>query len=149
MLESLVVICFAGIMTKPDAKLLLRKSWAGATADKQALGLLFYTKLFQISPEAELLFKDDMESQATKLIATLSFIIDSLDEEEALLRAAGDLAVRHVDYNVTADQYPLVGQALVETLHELLGSEFDKVTEAAWIDTYSVLAQHMIATAYS
>lgn len=147
-LESEVTFCFADSMTQPDAKLLLRRSWAIATTNKEALGLLFYKKLFQIAPETEPLFKQDIGSQAAKLIATLSFIIDSLDEEEALQQAAGDLAIRHVGYNVTADQYTAVGKALVETLHEVLGTKFDKITEAAWVDTYTALSKHMISTAY-
>ena len=75
-------------------------------------------------------------------------LIASLDEEDALLAAAADLAVRHVAYNVTADQYALVGQALLDTLRELLGTKFDPATEAAWAETYTGLSQHMISSAY-
>lgn len=147
-LENAFVLCSAGRMTQPDAKLLLRRSWAEAIANKKSLGLLFYSKLFHLAPNTEALFKEDMDSQALKLIATLSFIIDSLDEEDALLTAAADLAVRHVSYNVTADQYSLVGQALLETLRELLGANFDAATETAWAETYTALSKHMIVSAY-
>ena len=147
-LENAKVLCSAGGMTQSDPKLLLRRSWAEAIADKRSLGLLFYSKLFQLEPKTEALFKEDMDAQAKKLIATLSFIIDSLDEEDALLDAAADLAVRHVAYNVTADQYALVGQALLDTLRELLGTKFDPATEAAWAETYTGLSQHMISSAY-
>ncbi len=132
-----------------DMTALVRRSWAQAISNKQTLGLLFYTKLFQIAPETETLFASDFTSQAKKLVSTLAFIVDNLDEEETVLKAAEDLAVRHVDYNVTPEHYTVVGTALIETLRELLGSAFDPATEAAWSETYEALSAHMISTAYS
>ena len=136
-------------MSENDTILLLRRSWSQAIADREMMGRLFYSKLFQIAPETEALFKEDMDTQARKLVATLAFIIDSLDEEEALLNAARDLAVRHVDYKVTAEQYSYVGEALIATLKEMLGAKFDEPTETAWADTYGALSDHMISSAYA
>ena len=135
-------------MSQDNTQMLLRRSWAEAIQDKDSLGRLFYANLFRAAPETEVLFKNDMNAQGKKLIATLAFIIDSLDDESALLSAAGDLAVRHVDYAVTSDHYPAVGQALITTLKDLLGAKFDTETETAWLDTYGVLSGHMIKTAY-
>lgn len=83
-----------------------------------------------------------------KLVATLDFIIDTLDEPDVMLSAAEDLAIRHVSYNVTADQYALVGQALIETFQDILGADFDQKTQDVWLETYRTLANHMIAKAY-
>lgn len=136
-------------MTKSDTILLLRRSWSKAITDRDMMGRLFYAKLFQIAPETESLFKVDMNSQSQKLIATLAFIIDSLDEEEALLSAARDLAIRHVDYDVSPKHYEHVGEALIGTLKELLGADFDSETETAWRDTYAGLSNHMVQSAYA
>ena len=135
-------------MDPEETHILLRQSWSAAVADKAALARLFYRNLFRIAPETEPLFEPDLTEQGRKLVATLAFIIDSLDDTDTLLKAAGELAQRHVDYNVLAHQYAPVGQALIETLAELLGDKFDVRTKDAWLSTYTVLAQHMIATAY-
>lgn len=135
------------IMTT-DNTVLLRKSWSAAMVDKEALAKHFYTTLFELAPQTEALFKSDLGEQGKKLVATLAFIIDSLDDEEALLSAARDLAIRHVAYDVSADQYALVGQALISTFRELLGDAFDQEAERAWGETYTALADHMISSAY-
>lgn len=136
-------------MNKDLAHDLLRTSWSTAVSDEDTLARLFYRKLFDAAPETEDLFEADLAIQGRKLVATLSFIIDSLDDDQRLLQAAGDLAIRHVDYNVSADQYAHVGSALIETLRDLLGERFDDQTEAAWLATYTALSDHMVRVAYA
>ena len=58
--------------------------------------LIFYANLFRIAPDTEVLFKSDLTSQATKLMDTLTFIVDHLDEPEALLPTARDLELQEV-----------------------------------------------------
>lgn len=135
-------------MDQEEISALLRQSWSTAVADRTTLARLFYTRLFQIAPDTEVLFEKDLTAQGRKLVATLSFIIDNLDDPDSLLPAAGDLARRHVGYNVKASQYAVVGQALIETLRDLLGEQFDRRTEEAWTSTYQALSQHMVETAY-
>ncbi len=135
-------------MDQDHAHMLLRQSWAKATVDKPNLARLFYGRLFAIAPETEALFANDLDAQGRKLVATLDYIIDSLDDPDALLSAAGELAIRHVSYNVSADQYALVGTALLDTLQDILGGEFDEETKSIWAQTYQGLADHMIETAY-
>ncbi|MEM7471170.1 MAG: globin domain-containing protein [Pseudomonadota bacterium] len=135
-------------MDQVETNALLRRSWALAVSDRPALSRLFYAKLFQIAPETERLFVSDLTAQGKKLAATLAFIIDNIDDMDTLLPVASDLAIRHVDFNVTPDHYGPVGAALIETLRDLLGAEFDTQTEQAWAATYGVLSQHMIDSAY-
>lgn len=135
-------------MQHAEQHLLIRQSWAAAMADQRALAQLFYRKLFERAPETERLFETDMDAQGRKLMATLTFVVDALDNPEALLPAAGDLARRHVGYDVRAEHYPPVGDALVAALSDLLGARFDAQTKAAWEATYGALSQHMIQAAY-
>ena len=86
--------------------------------------------------------------QVRKLAQTLNFIVDNLHDEETLLPAAKDLAIRHVDYGVTADQYESVGAALIETLTQLLGPAFSEEDKQAWLDTYTKLSSVMVKAAY-
>ena len=109
---------------------------------------LFYDRLFRIAPETRALFADDMKAQGRKLMATLRFGIDHLDRPDALTPAARALALRHLDYDVTADQYAPVGEALIWSLQELLGPAFGKREKAAWLAAYTALSSLMIDAAY-
>ena len=86
--------------------------------------------------------------QGRKLTQTLGFIVDHLEDEETLLPAARDLAVRHLNYDVTESQYASVGAALIATLKQLLGSAFTADDEAAWTEVYGVLSDVMVKAAY-
>ena len=125
----------------------IRRTWSLAALNKMQVTLIFYANLFQIAPDTEVLFKNDLTSQATKLMDTLTFIVDHLDEPETLLPAARDLSIRHVDYGVTEDHYAFVKRALLLTFADLLGPDFGPKEHAAWSQTYDELASHMIVAA--
>ena len=126
----------------------IRNTWARAMIARDAVGVRFYTVLFRDAPETRALFPATMEAQAQKLVATLNFIVDHLDEEEALTQAACDLAIRHVNYGVAPEHYDAVGAALIQTLADMLGSEFRPADRDAWARSYTALAQAMVAAAY-
>ena len=75
---------------------IIRRPWSLAALNKMQVTLIFYANLFRITPDTEVLFKNDLTSQATKLMDTLTFIVDHLDEPEALLPAARDLELQEV-----------------------------------------------------
>lgn len=125
----------------------IRKTWSLAALNKMQVALIFYANLFRIAPETEALFKNDLTSQGEKLMDTLAFLVDHLDEPETLLPAACDLSVRHVGYGVTEEHYAFVKRALLTTFADFLGPDFGPKEHAAWSQTYDELASHMIAAA--
>lgn len=127
----------------------IRRTWALAAADPGRTSSVFYGNLFRIDPSTRALFRNDMTAQGKKLTDTLGFIVDNLDSPDELLPAARDLAIRHVSYAVTADQYKSVGTALLTTFDQLLGANFSAQDRAAWANTYTTLADHMVAEAYA
>ena len=127
----------------------IRRTWAKAAAAGDLVGQIFYAKLFEIAPTTRAMFPDVMDDQARKLLQTLNWIIDHLDNADALVPAAQNLAVRHVRFGVTAEHYPAVGEALLATLRQGLGTEFDEEDEAAWMRIYAQLSGVMISSAYA
>lgn len=109
---------------------------------------LFYGRLFRIAPATRALFPETMGEQHRKLIVTLGFIVEHLEDHAALLPAAEALAHRHVEYGVTADQYAPVGEALIWALRQLLGPRFAETDAHAWATAYGVLSGAMIDSAY-
>lgn len=126
----------------------IRRSWAKAVAAGDLVGRIFYSNLFEIAPESRAMFPEVIDDQAEKLLQTLNWIIDHLDDAESLIPAAESLAMRHVPYGVKADQYPAVGKALIATLRQGLGSEFTAEDEAAWLRVYAQLSSIMTKSAY-
>jgi hemoglobin-like flavoprotein len=105
--------------------------------------------LFELDPAIKPLFKSDLTEQGRKLMQMISVAVNNLDNVEAIMPAVKDLAVRHVGYGVTAAHYDTVGAALLWTLEKGLGSAWTPEVQAAWTETYGLLAQVMKAAAYS
>jgi len=135
-------------MPDPDEIERIRITWAQAASDPDRMGQTFYANLFRIDPSTRPLFVGDSDKQARKLSEALTFIIDHLDDGDALIPAARDLARRHVGYGVHAAQYAAVGEALITSLRQMLGLNFDARDEAAWGKAYAVLSSIMIDAAY-
>ena len=116
---------------------------------------LFYKRLFEIAPQYRSLFSDDMASQKRKLVVMLSFIVKSIDwkQEEwaAEIDPQDDLALvvlamgrRHTSlYKIPDESYAHVGEALLWTLDQGLGSAFTDEVREAWTRLYGVLATTM------
>ena len=135
-------------MTDPEDAVRIRASWARAAGTPDLAGALFYGRLFQIAPHTRQLFRGDLAAQRRKLLATLGFVVDHLDDDAALAPAARDLARRHVDYGVAASDYAAVGEALIWTLAQALGPDFDAATRSAWERFYAALLDVMLPAAY-
>lgn len=94
------------------------------------------------------MFKGDLREQGRKLLTTLAFVVRGLHTPDKIVPAAQKLAVKHLDYGVTARHYTLVGNALLRTLKKGLGDDFTPDVRDAWVAAYQVLADVMRAAAY-
>lgn len=55
-----------------------------------------------------------------------------------------ELGVKHIRYGVRPDMFPMMGDALLETLETTLGDSFNDNVREAWKETYAELSQDMI-----
>ena len=88
-----------------------------------------------------------MTDQGKKLMASLGFVVYGLDRAETILPQVRALAKRHVTYGVEEHHYPIVGQALIETLAAGLGAAFTPDVREAWQAAYGLLVSVMIEAA--
>jgi hemoglobin-like flavoprotein len=63
---------------------------------------------------------------------------------ELLTEIMHELGVKHMRYGVKPEMFKYMGEALLLTLEDTLGSEFNAVTRAAWTETYGELSQDMV-----
>jgi hemoglobin-like flavoprotein len=118
----------------------------GPIADQAAV--MFYDRLFAVAPQVKAMFPADMTEQRKKLMATLSVVVNGLDDLETILPAASALATRHVSYGAKAEHYPVVGGALLWTLERGIGDNWTPEVADAWTAAYEMLSGFMISEAY-
>lgn len=114
----------------------------------ERVALLFYSRLFEIAPDVQPLFKNDMQAQGRKLMTTLALIAGALRNLDTVLPAIKLMAVNHVKYGVLPGHYRSVGEALLWALEQGLGSNYTPDVAAAWGATYALLSETMITAAY-
>lgn len=122
---------------------LVKTSWAKVEPISDVAAELFYGKLFEINPTLKALFSDDIEEQGKKLMMMINMAVNGLDRLDQIVPAVQALAERHVGYGVTDGHYDTVGEALIWTLGQGLGDDFTDDVKAAWLTTYTLLANTM------
>lgn len=125
--------------------LLVKKSWSiFREIDPVLVGDVFYSKLFFDMPYLEKLFHTPKEAQSRKLIEMLSVIVGRLDRLEELTEEIKQLAIRHVQYGVKEQHYKAVGAALLWTLRQGLGNDWNEKVNEAWAACFQILSETMI-----
>lgn len=129
-------------MTNEEIEL-VKTSWEKVEPISDVAAELFYGKLFEIDPTLKALFSDDIEEQGKKLMMMINTAVNGLDRLDQIVPAVQALAERHVGYGVTDGHYDTVGEALIWTLGQGLGDGFTDDVKAAWLTTYTLLANTM------
>jgi len=127
---------------------LIKTSWQAAATLGDAVGELFYGRLFEIAPEVKPMFyRISVKDQSKKLLAMLSYVISKLDKLHDILDEVAKLAQRHVHYSVTPEHYTAVGEALLWTLEKGLADAWNDELKEAWTQCYVTLSSAMINAA--
>ncbi|MDF2189997.1 globin domain-containing protein [Paraflavitalea sp. CAU 1676] len=128
---------------------LVKRSWTlVACMPAEEVGKLFYTRLFELAPHLQHLFKSPQPEQSRKLIAMINYVINRLDSLEDILDEVAKLAQRHVQYGVKEEHYQVVGQALLWTLEKGLDKFWHPALKEAWVVCYTTLSGAMISVSY-
>lgn len=114
----------------------------------QVAGELFYANLFEIAPQARAMFRTPIPEQAGKLMYTLSYVVTHLHTPETILDDVRKLAVKHVQYGAQPEHYAIVGTALLKTLEQGLGNDWNEDLKAAWAEAFGMISDAMIGASY-
>jgi hemoglobin-like flavoprotein len=126
---------------------LVENSWDFILINTHDMGLIFYNKLFELNPDLRRLFKEDIKSQSQKLVAMITFAVHKLHNFQQIALDVEALGRRHGKYNVDANHYATVAEALLWTLKKGLGKAWDDETSEAWMSLYRILSDIMIKAA--
>jgi hemoglobin-like flavoprotein len=129
----------------PDQVRLVQESFRDVAPIREVAAATFYERLFATDPTLRALFSStNMAKQGAKLMVSLGLVVQGLDRADAILSDVRALARRHVAYGVQEHHYPIVGQALIDTLAAGLGPAFTVEVREAWQAAFALLAGVMI-----
>lgn len=101
----------------------------------------FYERMFSHNPELKDIFNlthQQTGRQREALFNAVHAYAANIDNLEALLPAVEKIAQKHTSFQITAEQYDIVGTHLLATIDELLSPGQDVID--AWAEAYGVLA---------
>lgn len=130
-------------MTEQEIKT-VRRSLEIMGKRSQALALMFYNRLFRLDPSLRGMFRTDINVQAEKLMAVLAVLIGSLERFDTLRPTLRYMGSCHAGYGVRPEHYHTVGQALLETLEEVVGTRFSEAMRAAWTKVLTLVSNEML-----
>ena len=124
---------------------LLESSFEQVAPQAIAFSASFYETLFKHNPQLKPMFAEvSPEAQEKKLVFSLAAIVENLRNPDVLQPALKSLGARHFQVGTLERHYPLVGQALIETLASYLQDSWTPEVEKAWSDAYTVIAETML-----
>ncbi|MBE9205265.1 bacitracin resistance protein BacA [Nostoc sp. LEGE 06077] len=106
-----------------------------------------YEIMFQNHPDIKAQF--DMSAQANgsqpaKLATAVYGYASHIDNLAALTPMVEKIAQRHVQTHVMPEQYPIVGESLLQAIKDILGTVATEEVIAAWTEAYQVLSEVFI-----
>lgn len=123
---------------------IVKKTWKLLRSiDPVIVGDTFYSKLFADHPTLRRMFPEKMDEQYRKLVDMLNTIIARLDQPGTLNEEIIAMGQRHAGYGVRPGHYKFVGNALLWTLQQGLGSDWSEEVNKAWASCYNEAAAMM------
>lgn len=126
-----------------DLQLELQASLHLMLEDEDEFSRIFYEKVFTKAPFVKALFRKNMTDQGRLLTHMLGGIVYSLSRPLHLKTGLAKLGQSHVKYGVKASYFPVVKEALIETIGEVLGEHQTNNTINAWNSAMDLIIKLM------
>lgn len=107
----------------------------------------FHGRLFAENPSLRALFPATMGAHDERVFRALTTIVRALDDPAGLSPFLARLGRDHRRYGVVAEHYRAVGAALLATIRHFAAGVWTAEVEAAWAETYGMIADAMIDAA--
>lgn len=131
----------------PEQIELIQSSWRTFQPDAASVADLFYDRLFELSPEVQELFAEDMTEQKQALLAMLNRVVSRLRDLDILLPVLRGLGARHAELGVGPDIYPLVGETLLWAFEQKFSEQWNSALKNAWRAAFVLVSGTMVDSA--
>ncbi len=120
--------------------LIVQHTWLDvAKKEGPNFGELFYTRLFELSPQLEMHLKTDLASYSKKLISVLDYLIEKLDNI-SVIHEARVLGKKYAHYGIKPEDYGSIKEAFFWALKKKLADKWTPTVMVSWIWFYSTLS---------
>lgn len=99
-----------------------------------------YEILFSKYPQTKPLFDNADKDQHKKLAGAIAAFAGNIDNLAVLGNAVEKMAQSHVMTQVKPIHYPMVADALITAMGDVLGAAFTQERKNAWVEAYTFLA---------
>ena len=124
---------------------LLRESFDLVLEREPNLTSRFYDNLFSRHPQVKPMFHRSPRATQEKMLAdALVAVIDHLEDAPWLVEKLGAMGIKHIEYGVTPEMYPWVGDALLATLAGVAGSDWNDELAREWGAAYGAITSLML-----
>jgi hemoglobin-like flavoprotein len=128
----------------PEQAELIRQSFDGIWPVRRILADRFYRRFFELAPDAQDLFRGDMERQHLKLMNMIAAIVGTLDKREIFQSIISHSGRQHAQFGAKPSQFAAFGSALIWGLEQQFGVAFTPEMKEAWIMLYDTVQSEMI-----
>jgi hemoglobin-like flavoprotein len=123
---------------------LVRQSFDAIWSVRRELAAQFYRRFFELAPDAEGLFRSDMERQHLKLMDMIAAIVRTLDKREMFQSIISYSGRQHAQFGAKPLHFAAFGDALIWSLEQQFGVSFTPEMKKAWIKLYDAVQSEMI-----
>lgn len=109
-------------------------------AEAENITTRMYEILFSKYPETKPLFANATSDQHKKLAGAIAAFAGNVDRLDVLGNAVDKMATSHVATRVQPMHYPMVADALITAMGDVLGDDFNEERKDAWTEGYTFLA---------
>jgi hemoglobin-like flavoprotein len=128
----------------PEQDELVRQSFDAIWSVRRQLADQFYYRFFELAPEAQGLFRGDMERQHLKLMDMIAAIVGTLDKRELFQSIISHSGRQHAQFGAKPSHFAAFGDALIWGLEQQFGVAFTPEMKEAWITLYDAVQSEMI-----
>jgi NAD(P)H-flavin reductase/hemoglobin-like flavoprotein len=125
----------------------LKGSWASVARHGDAVPSFFYATLFTAHPQLRPMFPMSMAAQRDRLVSALGRVVSNVDRLDSVVPFVQGLGRDHRRFDVRAEHYPMVGEALLATLAHFLGEAWTPQLAEDWTAAYQLVAKVMVDAA--
>jgi hemoglobin-like flavoprotein len=126
---------------------LIRHSFDAIWPIRRKLAGRFYSRFFELAPDAKRLFPSDMERQHLKLMDMIAAIVGALDKREIFQSIIRHTGRQHAQFGVNPSHFVAFGDALIWSLEKQFGAAFTPKLKEAWIELYRNVQSEMLRVA--
>src|SRR5262245_3962183 len=123
---------------------LIRQAFDAIWPVRRKLAVTFYSRFFELAPDAQQLFASDMERQHLKLMDSIAAIVGALDRRELFQSVISQTGRHHVGFGAKPSHFAAFGEALIWGLEQQFGAAFTPELKKAWITLYDAVQDEMM-----